>query len=316
MPRFRDEWVIDRVLFDYVSGGACSCCGLQHFLPNGTSDLIAAISDLDTDQQRAEIASLAFHPWPANLRDQVWADRVRLRQKLKLDKKNFQSLWRNKERRQQFIEWCWKPETYQNYRRWFQLSRKEISDTVQEKYNIHSAFGVVLCAVVEQVAAFRLTEYPPDGRGSDEVEFERELTYDRRGGFTLPLLQEDGNAINPTVLNVWLRHMENTVGSPGTQLLLRKEPAPTAIPKSRRKNDSDGGSDEEDGDDNDDRGGDNDDPDGPGQKETAATTSFASDRRIVRLLIARTWAELLQSKFEEQERTDGSKNAEDGAEVK
>ena len=38
-------------MFDYVSGGSCACCGFQHlFLPNGVSDLVDAVSDLDTDQ--------------------------------------------------------------------------------------------------------------------------------------------------------------------------------------------------------------------------------------------------------------------------
>ena len=60
MPRYKDEWVIDRVMFDFVSGGSCACCGFQHFLPNGTADLVDAISDLDTDQANQEKAALLY----------------------------------------------------------------------------------------------------------------------------------------------------------------------------------------------------------------------------------------------------------------
>eukprot|EP00522_Entomoneis_paludosa_P008232 CAMPEP_0172455390 /NCGR_PEP_ID=MMETSP1065-20121228/12042_1 /TAXON_ID=265537 /ORGANISM="Amphiprora paludosa, Strain CCMP125" /LENGTH=280 /DNA_ID=CAMNT_0013207851 /DNA_START=21 /DNA_END=863 /DNA_ORIENTATION=+ len=278
MPRFRDEWVIDRVLFDFVSGGSCSCCGLQHFLPNGTADLIGAISDLDTDQQKSEVAALAFHPWPPELRDQVWADRVRLRQKLKMDKKRYQEIWQDETQKQNFLEWCRTPETFRNFRRWFQLARTEVMETIQQKYNIHSAFGVVLCAVIEQVAGFPLTEYPPDGRGSVEIDYEGILTYDRRGGFTLPLVQEDGETLMEENLEIWLTELQN-IGSPGKQLLQR------GISSAKK----DGGhEDDEDG-----------DADGP--TKDAAKTSFTSDRRIIRLIIARIWADLLQEKFREQQ---------------
>ncbi|KAL7561195.1 hypothetical protein ACA910_004121 [Epithemia clementina (nom. ined.)] len=300
MPRYRDEWVIDRVLFDYVSGGACSCCGLQHFLPNGLSDLIGAVSDLDTDQQNNEVAALAFHPWPPELREQVWADRVRLRQKLKLDKKKYQTIWEDSDVKKKFLDWCWNPSTTRNYRRWFQLSRSEIMETIQQRYNIHSAFGVVLCAVIEQVANFPLTEYPLDGRGSIETDFEKLLIYDRRGGFTLPLFLSDDNdneadvgTVNERALKVWLNQMEHSVGSSGQQLLVRGTGSSNPPVAGRQANNSNDDNDEsnenEDG-----------DPDISIRKTPQAQTSFASDRRIVRLVIARIWAELLESKFLEQ----------------
>lgn len=143
MPRYRDEWVIDRVLFDFVSGGSCACCGFQHFLPNGTADLVDAVSDLDTDAADAEKAALAQHPWPAEVRDQVWADRVRLRQYLKKDRGRFSEFWQA--HGNAFVEWIRQPAVAANLRRWLQLPRSQVMEIIQEKYNIHSAFGVVLC---------------------------------------------------------------------------------------------------------------------------------------------------------------------------
>ena len=143
MPRYRDEWVIDRVMFDFMSGGSCACCGFAHFLPNGTADLVDALSDLDTDQANAEKAALAHHPWPADVRDQVWADRVRLRQKLKKDQRRFTDFWET--HGAAWATWLRQPETVTRLRRWLQLPRTAVMEHVQQKYNIHSAFGVVLC---------------------------------------------------------------------------------------------------------------------------------------------------------------------------
>jgi hypothetical protein len=144
MPRYRDEWVIDRVMFDYISGGSCACCGFSHmFLPNGTADLVDAVSDLDTDAANNEKAALSSHPWPPEVRNQVWADRVKLRQRLKRDKVQFSNFWQTHQT--DFIEWIRNPNTVAQLRRWLQVPRSAILEHVQQTYNIHSAFGVVLC---------------------------------------------------------------------------------------------------------------------------------------------------------------------------
>jgi hypothetical protein len=94
------------------------------------------------------------------------------------------------------------------------LGRAEILEHVQKEYNIHSAYGVVLCAVTEQVAHFALTQYPPDARGAIEDEFENFLTFDKRGGFTLPLRQtNDTESFNEEVLQTWFSQMQ-ALGGP------------------------------------------------------------------------------------------------------
>ena len=30
LGKFKDSWVIDRALFEFVNQGSCSCCGLSH----------------------------------------------------------------------------------------------------------------------------------------------------------------------------------------------------------------------------------------------------------------------------------------------
>jgi hypothetical protein len=273
MPRFSDEWVIDRVLFDSVSGGSCACCGFQHFLPGGTADLIAAVSDIDTDQVSKEVAALQNNPWPVELRDQVWSDRVRLRQYLKKSMASYKSFWLA--HGDGFMEWCRRQEVT-TLTRLVQLGRTEILEHVQNTYNIHSAYGVVLCAVTEQVAHFALTQYPPDARGNVEEEFENVLTFDRRGGFTLPLRQQnDAESINEEVLQTWFNQMQ-ALGGP--KLLERG-------PSTRTEDDNE--NDGEEG-----------DVDGPAAAALGgSSSSFQSDRRLIRLLIARYWADVFQKRY-------------------
>jgi hypothetical protein len=292
MPRYRDNWLIDRVMFDYLSGGSCACCGLAYnlFLPNGTADLIASMSDLESDQARREVLSLNSpkNPWPKDLQDQVWADRVRLRQHMKRDMPSYATFWREHGTAcREWITAAGRTETTAALlRRMFQVSRSEISLVLSERYNIHSAYGVVLCAALEQIAYFDLTEYESDGpTDSVEREFESVLVFDKRRGFTL----KDFEVMDPTglsqssvddVLDVVLRRFES-LGGP---TLLER-------PRRRRKN----GNDDDDSDDD----PDNAVADSSDTSIVASEPSFQSDRRILRLFIARYFADQLKTKYAE-----------------
>lgn len=282
MPRFSDAWVIDRVLFDYVSGGSCACCGFQHFMPNGTADLIGAVTDLETDQAASEVAALQHHPWPADLRDQVWADRVKLRQKLKQGMALHAAFW--KDHGDAFTEWC-TTNCSTTVTRCLQLPRSEILDIVRQHHGIHSAYGVVLCAVLEQVAHFKLTAYPTDARGDDkaEIQFEQALQFGRMGGFTLNLIDDASGNLKEDVLQVWLERMKSLGG-----------------PKLLGRGKSKFADDDEDG-----------DADGPvlaAANNINAGPSFQSDRRILRLLIARYWSDALTKRFLDETQTQETVN--------
>lgn len=42
-PRFSDQWVVDKVMFDYVNGGECTCCGFAHiFNPQGLEGMVSS----------------------------------------------------------------------------------------------------------------------------------------------------------------------------------------------------------------------------------------------------------------------------------
>ena len=251
-------------MIDYVSGGACACCGLKHlFLPNGISGLIQAVSDLETDQ--AKNAMEERSPWPEELKSQVWADRVKLRQKLKLNMSHYQDFWNRQG--DSFEQWFLQQPKDQ-MKRTFQLPRREIMEMVREKYNIHSSFGVLLCGILEQVAHYQLTAYPVDGRGAAETRFETYLKFSRQGGFTLDFEQKDWQ-------QVWLERMR-TLGGP--KLLQRGN---NSIENDTNSEEQATGADEVE----------------QTSNQAKSNAGFASDRRIARLLIARYWADSLQERF-------------------
>jgi hypothetical protein len=188
------------------------------------------------------------------------------------------------------------------------MPRTEVMEKVRSHYGIHSALGIVICAVVEQVANFEITKYPPDGRSEAELAFEVMLRYDRRGGFVMPIAIRNAETrkfdqMNDEALDV----LVETIESLGGPTLLHR------APKKRRSID-----DDSDGDDDDEEGGaddaaeDGDEAPIPGQ----TGPSFRSDRRIVRLLIARYWAnqimhkyEAIRKKEEEEKKKDGEAEA-------
>jgi hypothetical protein len=214
MPKFSDQWLIDRTLFDYVQGGSCTCCAFN-FLPGGTASIIQSMSEFETDAANAEISALDQLPWPPDMKDQVWMERVRLRQYCKRTMNKYKHFW--EEHAEAYEEWFYQLSN-QELCRYFQLPRTEILERLQqEKFHVHASFGTVLCAVTEQgmpkcsgwpknllvpscslmltqvfflslcksVAHFKVTQYPIDGRGHAEIGFEEILTFDRRGGFTI-----------------------------------------------------------------------------------------------------------------------------------
>jgi hypothetical protein len=137
---------------------------------------------------------------------------------------------------------------------------------------------------MEQVAFFQMTEYPPDARGSAvELAFEQDLLqFDKRGGFVLRLHANDGS-LDERRVQIWLERLQS-LGGPK---LLDRGPLKDC---------------EETGDADDvhaaSSSGTNDNP-------TSMGPSFQSDRRMIRLIIARYWADLLMDKYLKETHVNG-----------
>lgn len=306
MPRFSDQWVVDRTLFEFATGGSCACCGFSHlFLPNGLKGLIDEVSDLETDAANNEFEAAQKSPWPPTMRDQVWADRVRLRHLMKKEMGQYSDFMVEVGGTEGLKQFLMNEVGPSKLRRIIQMPRTEVTERVRSQYGIHSALGIVICAVVEQVANFEITKYPADGRSEAELAFESMLKYDRRGGFILLIASRNEETrkfdiMNEDALDV-LATMVESLGGPK---LLHRAPK-------KKKPKADDGSDEGD-DSDDDEGGADDADEAPVPGQTGP--SFRSDRRIIRLLIARYWADQIIQKYKalkkEQEGTADTK--EDG----
>ena len=142
-----------------------------------------------------------------------------------------------------------------------------------------------------------MTGYPADGRGDAELGFETILKFDRRGGFgifpvttTSSSSEEDDDRTNKNdtatckqIIDIWLQRQES-LGGP--KLLERAVKVVT--------DDDDSEGDDE---------GDADEAVQPQQQEDPAASnseagpSFRLDRRLIRLVIARYWADVLQKAY-------------------
>ena len=351
MPRFTDSWVIDSSMFSYIQGGSCACCGFAHlFNPGGIEGLINSMSDLETDAAKNEFNAAKASPWPEDMRDQIWSDRLLLRWRLKKEMAGYRTFLEGVIRRENetttnnnnennndnnkanpveddagkldleraipiLLKFCTDTLTPHQLRQIFQLPRSEVTEILKSKYKICSAYAVVFCSVVEQVSNFKITGYGVDARccypgndkngqqqGDGEILFENDLKYQKVGpGFCLNILSKnengDGTATNGE--NCWevnedvvSRFLQRVIGLAGPTLLARAARVVASQEDDDDGSDGDGAAKKKTPDD-----ADEDDDNNP------AVSSFRSDRRVVRLLIARYWADRLIEKYQQHYQT-------------
>jgi len=279
MPRFKDEWVVHKTLFDFLLGGSCACCGNKALFDSDLKTLIDQCTDLETDTASAELQAAENSPWPPDMRNEVWAGRVKLRMRMKRERKAYREFFEQ-----------YTPEAIQSFlcdelgvdglRKIFQLPRSMISETLRDQYGIpkHCAYGALMTTVCEQVAHYSDTKYGTEGHGPEERDFEEILTYDKRGGFVLEFDQESLSEACRIVV-------ARMVSLGGAKLLTRH---------TKNGNSTNANEDDDDGDEDD------DDTDGVGKEIVAQGPSFRSDRRMIRLMIAKHWADLIMEKWKKR----------------
>ena len=272
MVQFGDDWVVDRSMFDYLNGGSCSCCGLSHASMN-MMEFMQACSDLETDDGKKEVRS----PWPVVMRDEIWSGRVKIRKMMKDEMETYRS--RLEEHREGLTSFL-NDMPAQALLRLFQMPRDELSTIVQDRYDIRGgAFEVLMCAVVEQVANFHMTGYKDDGRGEEELLFEDALTFNKRCGFTLNFEEV------LDVQGVFLRFLER-LGGPKLMPRRYKGTRDASIDAAKEEKEGVGGKEGEE----------DEEEEGEGKEQEVKGQhgqSFRADRRLIRLLIARYWADRL-----------------------
>lgn len=365
MPRFTDAWVVDKVMYTYVcnnGSASCLCCGAgtsggssgsseqQLFLfsdGSGFEGIVNAMSDLETREEKdREIYAANISPWPSELRDRIWSDRLSLRFKMKRERKIYRDFFERVLRDDEYEngwdhhhldngnatenennassstkheiniqkavipilrKFCETELTPTQLQQIFQpLSTSSLVEMVKTKYKIGPAFSAVLCSVEDQVANFKVTGYGADAGGrsscvdeddannyySYEKQFEEQLHFTNKGFHLNIVKQVDHHrrdvaqeqwTIHQAVLLTFLRYM--TCFASRTALLSR-----SVVRKNGQQLDA-----------------------ADGEKIIEETEishntniilsnpipSFRSDRRVIRLLIARYWADRLIEKYDE-----------------
>ncbi|GMI48030.1 hypothetical protein TrCOL_g4805 [Triparma columacea] len=277
MGRFTDDWVVDRSMFEYVNQGSCTCCGISHAGMN-MMEFMQACSDLETDDGKKEVQS----PWPVFMKNEIWSDRVKIRNMMKKEMARFAEDL--EEHGEGMVEHLYNIPA-NSLTRLFQLPRDELSEIIQEKYDVRGAFLVVFCAVVEQVANFPVTGYSNDGRGEEELDFEEALTYNKRCGFTLNFEEHlDATGAFASFLKRF--------GGPKLMPRSSKSKGAAAAMVSEEKEDDKESAGDEKEDDNEEEEEEEEEKEVVGQRGQ----SFRADRRLARLIIGRYWFDrLLQS---------------------
>jgi hypothetical protein len=333
MSRFSDNWLLDKVMFDYIQGGSCACCGFPHlFAPGGLEGLINAMSDLETDSKTHEINAAKVSPWPEDMRDQIWGDRLLLRFKMKREMKYYREFLEEVVKRDNsdastnnnestttkiniqdaipiLHHFCTNQLSPYELHQLFQLQRTDLTEVLKSKYKITSAYAIVFCAVVEQLSNFHHTGYgvdapPPGCNGGggvddDEELFETVLNYNSWGvqGFNLDvatnILLEDSEEEWKVNEETLDIFLKRMVSLAGPTLLARAAKVVT---------------DDDDDDNTNDNSSDDDgtEMDNGQKSETSSNNkpSFRSDRRVARLMIARYWADRLIEKYRSMQEVD------------
>lgn len=286
--------------------------------------MVNSMSDLETDAAANEINAAKSSPWPPEMRDQIWGDRLLLRFKMKKEMKVYRAFLEgvvkgdadNGETDSGEInindaigvlqKFCINELSPRQVRGIFQLPRSELTEVLKSKYKICSAYAVVFCTVAEQVANFKVTRYPVDARspGDDNSEeiFENELKFEKVGpGFCLKIATNHGAGsnnddwkVNDEVLRMFLQRVVSLAG-------------PTLLARAAKISHDD--------DDDDGNGGSDGEADGASETNESNTASFRSDRRVVRLMIARYWADRLIEKYNEVQKKKKEEQTMENAEV-
>ncbi|OQS07202.1 hypothetical protein THRCLA_00799 [Thraustotheca clavata] len=172
---YLDAWVVDKTMFDYVSQGGCSCCGIASSMLDFAT-LAEECSDWETDDEEREM----FSPWPTFLHEDVQTQRGKIRIRLKQQLQQYAAFWT--EHSKPFLNW-WNQQPSGVKFRLFQVQDTDVMNYVHTNGDVHGAYRIVLAAAMEQIKNFHQTGYS-DARTGPEVYFEKHLQFEK-GAFTL-----------------------------------------------------------------------------------------------------------------------------------
>lgn len=278
MPRFTDEWVLNKILFECTTNSSCICCITTYssFLPDGVNSLISSVSDLEPDVADLEQKSESL--LTPEMKEAIWGDRVRVRFRMKKEISKYSTFLRDCLRNDFNIlkEFCLGI-GFHELNNLCQISKKSLTDTFCVKYDMNPIYHTVICAVSEQLANFNLTNYVLDSKSKEEENFERILKYNESCGFHLNFktyIDEDGyvgvHQIDLKVLDIFVKVICHWLTGPK---LLEKGSSSTVLKDIYDRKSI--------------------------ERHSKLGNRFRCDRRLIRLMIARYWADCIIEKYHE-----------------
>ena len=231
------------------------------------NDFMALCSDVETDDGEKEKLS----PWPKFMVEEVWADRVKFRRILKEGIPRYRSL--NEEHLPELMKWWMNLDT-RTRKRCFMMPKEELLMQFDNTFDFKTAYRVVLCSVVEQVQNFEATGYRADGATDGEIVLEGVLLK-KKGAWTVDRDYYETKE-GCEFFFAMMRQLGGDHLMPKRPQELREE---SEQAKAMAENQ-----------------GSDDDADTNEQSQT--TQTFRGDRRLVRLLIFRYFADQAWRKFQ------------------
>jgi len=237
------------------------------------SDFMALCSDVETDDGRTEKKS----PWPQFMQDEVWADRLKFRRVMKKDIPKYRKM--SEDHGSDFVQW-WIELDEKTRKSCFMMPKGELSVLFNNFFEFKTAYQVVLCSVLEQVEKFDVTGYKADGATDCEIFYEESLKV-YRGAWTV---DEDFYTTEEGLDSFFGMFLQL-----GGDHLVPKRPKEIRQVAAKAKAKAEGIDDDEE---------DDDDGENGNQSNGSESQSFRGDRRLVRLVIFRYFADQAWKKFE------------------
>jgi hypothetical protein len=231
--------------------------------------LISSISDLEADVARMEMNEDSL--FPPEIKEAIWSDRVRVRFRMKKDIATYSTFYNETLNSDisKLKQFCLElgPERLKEI---FQMTKEQVKDITSNKYKISPSYCSIISAVLEQVANYHMTNYEMDSRCKEEELFERILCYDKTNQFMLHILKvNNDNEYHPQIDEIVLDKFMSVISMWLTgPKLLRKGPSLESNVDIKRACKKHG-------------------------------LRFRSDRRLVRLIIARYWTDCIMDQYKE-----------------
>lgn len=302
MARYLDSWVLHKTLYDAtLQGGSCVCISCvpmspTFFLPVTSVDtVVESLSDLETDDVEGEktFYKSTFPTESSSIIDgskdtifsedfwrAVWNDRIQLRLRLKRDSFIYSQFFSSLEHdadeppKIQLLKWFQQNWTLHDLQQFFQVPQSVVHQLLRDKYKLvkDNHLDLFLPSIMEQMEQFQLTRYPLDARGKEEMDFEKELQIHSSLFFlsvTSESLPSEEKKVDPcshmkmveTTIDIFIQMM----GRLGNPILLEKqsEESSSHVVDPNKKN----------------------------FLQQNQYPCFRYDRRIIRLVVARYWAD-------------------------